>query len=77
MGISVGERATVSPRMNPDGSHTLHDVRDRRKATRRIYFGFWYQKIASATRAKVMIQRTISLARLFSFGSAINAVQHT
>ena len=41
------------------------------------YRGFWYQKIAKATKATVMIQRTMSLARFFSFSSAIGAVQHT
>ena len=34
-----------------------------------------YQKIASATRATVMIHRTMSLLRFFS--SAIGEVQHT
>lgn len=32
---------------------------------------FLYQKIASATSATVMIHRTISLLRFFSFSSAI------
>lgn len=41
------------------------------------YLGFWYQKIARATKANVMIQRTMSLARFFSLSSAIGAVQHT
>ena len=41
------------------------------------YFGFWYQKIATATRSTVMIQRTMSLARFFSLGSAISVLQHT
>jgi hypothetical protein len=44
---------------------------------RQDYLGFWYQKIARATKATVMIQRTMSLARFFSFSSAIGAVQHT
>lgn len=35
-----------------------------------IYLGFMYQKIANATRATVMIHRTMSLLRFFS--SAIN-----
>ena len=43
---------------------------------RQDYFGFWYQKIARATKATVMIQRTISLARFFSLSSAMGAVQH-
>lgn len=30
------------------------------------YFGFMYQKIANATRATVMIHRTMSLLRFFS-----------
>ncbi len=38
---------------------------------------FLYQKIASATSATVMIQRTMSLLRLFSFSSAIRGIQHT
>ena len=41
------------------------------------YFGFWYQKIARATRATVMIQSTMSLARFFSLGSAIVGIKHT
>jgi len=44
---------------------------------RQNYLGFWYQKIARATKATVMIQRMMSLARFFSFSSAIGAVQHT
>ena len=41
------------------------------------YLGFWYQKIASATRSTVTIQRTMSLARFFSFGSAIRETSIT
>src|SRR6266496_1777640 len=41
------------------------------------YFGFWYQKIARATSATVMIHRTTSFVRFFSFSSAIGEVQHT
>lgn len=41
------------------------------------YLGFWYQKIARATRATVMIQRMMSFVRFFSLGSAISEVQHT
>jgi hypothetical protein len=44
---------------------------------RQNYLGFRYQKIARATKATVMIQRMMSLARFFSFSSAIGAVQHT
>ena len=47
------------------------------KHLRHNYLGFWYQKIARATKAMVMIQRMMSFARFFSFSSAISAVQHT
>lgn len=40
-------------------------------------YGFLYQKIANATRATVMIHRTMSLLRFFSFSSAIKRIQHT
>lgn len=49
----------------------------RESAVAQSYLGLWYQKIASATSATVMIQRMMSLVRLFSFSSAISGVQHT
>lgn len=53
-----------------------HDPRSLgNDGSRENYRGFMYQKIASATRATVMIHRTMSLLRFFS--SAIDAVQHT
>ncbi|PYX74073.1 MAG: hypothetical protein DMG78_07490 [Acidobacteria bacterium] len=55
----------------------LEGITGKANDRRQNYFGFWYQKIARATKATVMIQRMISLARFFSFSSAISAVQHT
>ena len=55
----------------------LEGITSKANDLRQYYFGFWYQKIARATKATVMIQRTMSLARFFSFSSAIGAVQHT
>ena len=60
-----------------EGSRTQESVRVERVELDEDYFGFWYQKIARATRKMVIIQSTISLARFFSLGSAINEVQHT
>jgi hypothetical protein len=54
----------------------LGGITSRANDLRQYYLGFWYQKIARATKATVMIQRTMSLARFFSFSSAIGAVQH-
>jgi hypothetical protein len=45
----------------------------QREAT--AYRGFMYQKIASATKATVTIQRTISLLRFLS--SAMRKVHHS
>jgi hypothetical protein len=55
----------------------LEGITGKANDRRQYYFGFWYQKIARATKATVMIQRMMSLARFFSFSSAIGAVQHT
>jgi hypothetical protein len=55
----------------------LGGITSKANDLRQCYLGFWYQKIARATKATVMIQRTMSLARFFSFSSAIGAVQHT
>ncbi len=38
----------------------------RRRRFEEFYRGFMYQKIASATRATVMIHKTMSLLRFFS-----------
>jgi hypothetical protein len=60
-----------------EGMHVIQWDDDERCTPHPSYRGFWYQKIAKATKATVMIHRTISLARFFSFSSAIGAVQHT
>jgi hypothetical protein len=61
-----------------DVAHSgLEGITRNAKDLRQNYLGLLYQKNASATKAMVMIQRTMSLARFFSFSSAIGAVQHT
>jgi hypothetical protein len=64
--------------MIADVAHSgLEGITRNTNDLRQNYLGFWYQKIARATKATVMIQRMMSLARFFSFSSAIGAVQHT
>ena len=78
MGPIPTEKAVIFRRKDVDewpGGFRMDD--DEGCDLRQDYLGFWYQKIARATKATVMIQRTMSLARFFSLSSTISAVQHT
>lgn len=76
MGVNLQKLLRRGARI-ADGAHSgLEGITTNTNDLHQNYLGFWYQKIASATKATVMIQRMMSLARFFSFSSAIGAVQH-
>ena len=77
MGVDLQKLLRQGARIADVAHSGLEGIMRNADDLRQNYFGFWYQKIARATKATVMIQRMMSLARFFSFSSAIGAVQHT